>query len=114
MLWVLLGAVVGSTIAIIYLVWRKWIAPWRQVDRLVRQIGRGERPQTFLVDGGKEAQRESVALEDILSRQRQLDRHAGERATGQKAIFSAMQDGLRVVDSDRGIMLAKWTLQELF
>src|SRR5260370_8456418 len=98
MLWVLLGAVVGSTITIIYLVWRKWIAPWRQVDRLVRQIGRGERPQTFLVEGGKEAQRVSVALEDIFRRQRELDRQAGEPAAGQKAIFPAMQDGFLVVD----------------
>src|SRR5437660_7345969 len=114
MLWVLLGAVVGSTIAIIYLVWRKWIAPWRQVDRLVRQIGRGERPQTFLVEGGNEAQRVSVALEDIFSRQRELDRQAGERAAGQKAIFSAMQDGLLVVDRGRRIMLANRAFHELF
>src|SRR6267142_6396316 len=114
MLWVLLGAVVGSTIAIIYLVWRKWIAPWRQVDRLVRQIGRGERPQTFLVEGGREAQRVSVALEDIFSRQRELDRQAGERAAGQKAIFSAMQDGLLVVDRDRRIVLANRAFHELF
>ncbi len=114
MFWVLLGAVVGSTIAIIYLVWRKWIAPWRQVDRLVRQIGRGERPQTFLVEGGKEAQRVSVALEDIFSRQRELDRQAGERAAGQKAIFSAMQDGLLVVDRHRRIVLANLAFYELF
>src|SRR5438270_327807 len=114
MLWVLLGAVVGSTIAIIYLVWRKWIAPWRQVDRLVRQIGRGERPQTFLVEGGKEAQRVSVALEDIFSRQRELDRQAGERAAGQKAIFSAMQDGFLVVDRGRRIVLANRAFHELF
>jgi two-component system phosphate regulon sensor histidine kinase PhoR len=114
MLWVLLGAVVGSTIAIIYLVWRKWIAPWRQVDRLVRQIGRGERPQTFLVEGGKEAQRVSVALEDIFSRQRELDQQAGERAAGQKAIFSAMQDGLLVVDRNRRIVLANRAFHELF
>src|SRR5436305_14042518 len=105
MLWVLLGAVVGSTIAIIYLVWRKWIAPWRQVDRLVRQIGRGERPQTFLVEGGKEAQRVSVALEDIFSRQRELDRQAGERAAGQKATLSAMQDGLPALDRGRPLVL---------
>src|SRR6266566_1387966 len=114
MFWVLLGAVVGSTIAIMYLVWRKWIAPWRQVDRLVRQIGRGERPQTFLVEGAKEAQRVSVALEDIFSRQRELDRQAGERAAGQKAIFSAMQDGLLVVDRDRRIVLANLAFHELF
>src|SRR5437773_642275 len=114
MFWVLLGAVVGSTIAIMYLVWRKWIAPWRQVDRLVRQIGRGERPQTFLIEGAKEAQRVSVALEDIFSRQRELDRQAGERAAGQKAIFSAMQDGLLVVDRGRRIVLANRAFHELF
>src|SRR5437667_179163 len=51
MFWVLLGAVVGSTIAIMYLVWRKWIAPWRQVDRLVRQIGRGEFQMTSVPMG---------------------------------------------------------------
>lgn len=114
MFWVLLGAVVGATIGIMYLVWRKWIAPWRQIDRLVRQIGRGERPQTFLVEGAKEAQRVSVALEDIFSRQRELDRQAGERAAGQKAIFSAMQDGLLVVDRDRRIVLANLAFHELF
>src|SRR6266516_413434 len=114
MFWVLLGAVVGSTIAIMYLVWRKWIAPWRQVDRLVRQIGRGERTQTLLVEGAKEAQRVSVALEGIFSRQRELDRQAGERAAGQKAIFSAMQDGLLAVDRDRRIVLANLAFHELF
>src|SRR5438876_11547110 len=98
MFWVLIGAVVGSTIAIIYLVWRKWIAPWRQVDRLVRQIGRGERPQTFLVEGAKEAQRVSVALEDIFSRQREIDRQDGERAACMNTNFYTMTVGLIVID----------------
>src|SRR6266446_3917917 len=65
MFWILLAAIIGSTIAIVYLVWRRWIAPWRQIERFVRQIGRGEQPRTFLVEGGKEAQRVSVALEDF-------------------------------------------------
>ena len=114
MFWVLLAAIIGSTIAIVYLVWRRWIAPWRQIERLVRQIGRGEQPRTFLVEGGKEAQRVSVALEDIFRRQLGLNRQIGERASGNRAIFSAMRDGLLVVDAERRITLLNAALQELF
>jgi len=98
MFWILLGVIVGSTIAIAYFARRKWIAPWREMEQLVRQVGRGEQPRTFLIDGSQDARRVSVALENILTRQRELDREIGERATGQKAILSAMQDGLLVVD----------------
>src|SRR5437870_6006447 len=114
MFWVLLAAIIGSTIAIVYLVWRRWIAPWRQIERLVRQIGRGEQPRTFLVEGGKEAQRVSVALENIFRRQLGLNRQIGERASGNRAIFSAMRDGLLVVDAERRITLLNAALQELF
>jgi len=114
MFWILLAAIIGSTIAIVYLVWRRWIAPWRQIERLVRQIGRGEQPRTFLVEGGKEAQRVSVALENIFSRQLGLNRQIGERASGNRAIFSAMRDGLLVVDAERRITLLNAALQELF
>jgi two-component system, OmpR family, phosphate regulon sensor histidine kinase PhoR len=114
MFWILLAAIIGSTIAIVYLVWRRWIAPWRQIEQLVRQIGRGEQPRTFLVEGGKEAQRVSVALENIFSRQLGLNRQIGERASGNRAIFSAMRDGLLVVDAERRITLLNAALQELF
>jgi len=114
MFWILLAAIIGSTIAIVYLVWRRWIAQWRQIERLVRQIGRGEQQRTFLVEGGKEAQRVSVALENIFSRQLGLNRQIGERASGNRAIFSAMRDGLLVVDAERRITLLNAALQELF
>lgn len=114
MSWVLLGAIVGSTIAIVYVVWRKWIAPWSQIERLVRQIGRGEQPRTFLVEGGDEAYRIGLALENILTRQRELDRQIGERASGQKAILSAMQDGLLVVDRNRRVVLVNPAFCDLF
>ena len=114
MFWILLAAIIGSTIAIVYLVWRRWIAPWRQIERLVRQIGRGEQPRTFLVEGGKEAHRVSIALENIFRRQLGLNRQIGERASGNRAIFSAMRDGLLVVDAERRITLLNAALQELF
>jgi two-component system phosphate regulon sensor histidine kinase PhoR len=114
MSWILLGAIVGSTIAISYLAWRKWILPWRRIEQLVKQVGRGEQPETFLIEGTNEAQRVALALEDILTRQRELDRQIGERASGQKAILSAMQDGLLVVDSHRRVALANRAFSELF
>jgi two-component system phosphate regulon sensor histidine kinase PhoR len=114
MSWILVGAIVGSTIAIVYVAWRKWIAPWRQIERLVRQIGQGEQPRTFLVEGGNKAHRIGLALENIHTRQRELDRQIGERASGQKAILSAMQDGLLVVDRNRRVALVNPAFCDLF
>src|SRR5437762_7569860 len=93
---------------------RKWIAPWREIDRLVRQVGRGEQPKTFLVSGSNEARRVGVALEEILTRQRELDKQIAKRESGTQAIFSAIQDGLLVVDSDRRFVLANETFRNLF
>src|SRR5947207_5581976 len=114
MSWVILAAIVGSIAVIAYLTWRKWIAAWSQLERLVRQIGRGEQPRTFLVEGGNEAHRIGLALENILVRQRELDRQIGDRVSGQKAILSAMQDGLIVVDRDRRLALVNPAFCDLF
>jgi two-component system phosphate regulon sensor histidine kinase PhoR len=114
MSWFILAAIVGSIAVIAYVMWRKWIAPWSQIERLVRQIGRGEQPRTFLVKGGNEAHRIGLALENILARQRGLDQQIGERVSGQKAILSAMQDGLLVVDRGRRLALVNPAFCDLF
>src|ERR1043166_462077 len=114
MFWLLLCAIVGSTIALAYIAWRKWIAPWRQIEQLVRQIADGERPRTFLVDGATEAQRVGLALENIFARQQRLDRQILEATSGTQTVLSAMQDGLLVVDADRRITLANETFRKLF
>ncbi|HUE41660.1 MAG TPA: ATP-binding protein [Chthoniobacterales bacterium] len=114
MFWILLVAIVGATIAVACVVWRKWIVPWRELEQLVRQIGRGEQPNTFLIGGGDEPRRIGLALENILSRQRQLDRDAAKRASQQSAIFSAMQDGVLVLDGERRITLFNNAIQKLF
>ena len=114
MLWVLLAAIVGSAIVLAYVVWRKWLVPWREIEKLVRQVGRGEQPRTFVVAGGRDAERVAIALEDILTRQRTLDRQLADHASSQKAIFSAMQDGLLVVDGERRIALLNRTFSHWF
>jgi len=111
---ILLAAIVGSTVAIVYIAWRKWITPWTHIERLVRQIGRREQPRTFLIQGGKEAQRVGVALEDIFKRQQELNRQIDERVSGQKAILSAIQDGLLVVDGRRRLALLNRAFCDLF
>lgn len=112
--WILLVTLLVSIIVLGHFVWRRWIVPWSEIERLVRQIGRGDQPRTFLIKGGREAQRVGVALEDISSRQQRLDLESARHASEQSAIFSAMQDGLLVLDGERRIALFNRTFQNLF
>ena len=110
--WLVAGA--GAILAISYFIWRKWIAPWPQVERLVRQISRGERPATFLIEGAPAPRRLVLALEDLFIRHQSLDRELAERAARSEAMLGAMQDGLLVVDADRRIILLNRTFRDLF
>src|SRR5438552_4035380 len=114
MSWLLLCATVSLTIAFVLIAWRKWIAPWEEVEELVTQIARGERPRTFLVRDGAQAQRIGLALEKIFDDLKQLDKQVAKRESGLQTIFSAMQDALLVVDSDRRVVLANDAFRKLF
>src|SRR6184192_3352830 len=114
MVWLLLCAIVLATIALALIAWRKWIAPWQEVEELVTQIARGERPRTFLVRDGAQAQRIGLALEKIFDDLKQLDKQVAKRESGLQTIFSAMQDALLVVDSDRRVVLANGAFRKLF
>ncbi len=114
MIWLLLCAIVAATIALALIAWRKWIAPWWQIEELVTQIDQGERPQTFLVHGGAEAQRIGLRLEKIFRDLTQLNKELAERESGMQTIFSAMQDALLVVDSNRRVILTNQTFRKLF
>jgi two-component system phosphate regulon sensor histidine kinase PhoR len=112
--WLLLFAIVAITLVIGWIVWRKWIAPWRQVEDLTIQIGRGERPRTFLVDGSPEPQRVGLALESIFARQEELDRQIAGRESGTQTILRAMQDGLLVVDANLRVTVVNQAFRNLF
>ena len=114
MFWFLLCAIVGSIIAFAYIAWRKWIAPWRQIEQLVQQIATGERPRTFLVDGAAQPRHVGLALENIFGRQQHLDRRISEATSGTQTVLSAMQDGLLVVDSSRRVTLVNERFRQLF
>ena len=114
MIWLLLSAIVASTMALVLIAWRRWIAPWRQVEDLVTEIGRGEQPRTFLIHGGAEAQRIGLRLEKIFTDLKQLNKQIAKRESGMQTIFSAMQDALLVVDSNRRVILTNQTFRKLF
>ncbi len=114
-MWWLVSLALGGLLAAAALFfWRNWVAPWREVERLVRQIARGENPSTFLVSGTVQAHRVALSLESITKHQRMLDQKIAEGIFGTQTVFSAMQDGLLVVDSERRITLVNETLGQLF
>src|SRR6476660_6565824 len=114
MIWLLLSAIIASTIALAFIAWRKWIAPWWQIEELVTQIDRRERAQTFLVHGGVLAGRIGLRLEKIFQDLTQLNKQIAKRESGMRTIFSAMHDALLVVDSNRYVILANETFRKLF
>src|SRR5437762_32051 len=114
MVWLLLCAIVAATIALLLILWRRWIAPWQQVEELVVEIGRGKRPRTFLIDGGAQAQRIGLRLEQVSEDLQQLDKQVEKRESGMQTIFSAMHDALLVVDSNRHVILANDMFRKLF
>ena len=114
MIWLVLSAIIASTMALVLIAWRRWIAPWRQVEELVTEIGRGEQPRTFLIHGGAEAQRIGLRIEKIFQDLTQLNKQIAKRESGMQTIFAAMHDALLVVDSKRYVILANETFRKLF
>jgi len=114
MKWLLLWAISGLAIALGYAVWRRWIAPWSRVENMIRQVACGERPRTFLINGGSAPRRVGLALEAISNLQQQLNHQIAERAVGTETIFAAMQDGLLVVDTRHRISLVNRSFRHLF
>src|SRR4051794_2343685 len=114
MTWVVVVLICVLFGATAFIVWRKWIAPWRQVEDVIRQIGRGERPRTFLMEGSGPAQRIGFQLEKIVNELEQLQKQISKRESGMQTIFSAMHDALLVVDSNRQVILTNQTFRKLF
>ena len=78
------------------------------------EIERGERPRTFLIDGGAQAQRIGLRLEKVFEDLQQLNKQIAKRESGMQTIFSAMHDALLVVDSNRHLILVNETFRRLF
>ncbi|HMF46120.1 MAG TPA: ATP-binding protein [Candidatus Udaeobacter sp.] len=114
MAWFVIVLICAAFACIAFFAWRKWIAPWRQIEEVIGQINRGERPRTFLVEGSAPAQRIGFHLEKIVADLEQRQKQIAKRESGMRTIFSAMQDALLVVDSNRRVILTNPTFRKLF
>ena len=114
MFWLAVCLIVALMAVVAFMAWRKWIAPWRQIEEVVAQIERGERPRTFLVEDGGQAQRIGFRLEKIFNDLELLNKQVAKRESGMQTIFSAMQDALLLVDSNRQVILTNETFRKLF
>jgi two-component system, OmpR family, phosphate regulon sensor histidine kinase PhoR len=112
--WIVVVLICAAFGSLAVIVWRKWIAPWRQIEQVITQIGCGERPRTFLMDGSAPTQRIGFQLEKITGDLEQLHKQIAKRESGMQTIFSAMQDALLLVDSNRQVILTNQTFRKLF
>lgn len=114
MYWLILGVLCVLFAATALFLWQKWAAPWPQIEQLVSQIVRGERPSTFLINGGADPHRVGLALETIFARQQELERQIAGRESDTQTILGAMADGVLVVDARSRITLMNQPFEKLF
>lgn len=98
----------------IFFVRRFYLRPWRDLEHLLTTIGHGQQPPTFLLGGTSHASRIGLALEQLLDRQRQLDRQVTKDAAEVRAVFAALTDGLLVVDSAQHISICNPAFEKLY
>src|SRR6266446_598482 len=114
MLWWTLGIALLLVVAAAFVLQRLYLRPWRELEHLLTRIGRGEQPPTFLLGGTTRARRVGLALEQLLARQRELDRQVSKDATEVRAVLAALTDGLLVVDSSQHILICNPAFEHLY
>jgi two-component system, OmpR family, phosphate regulon sensor histidine kinase PhoR len=114
MLWWTLGIALLLVVAAAFVLQRLYLRPWRELEQLLTRIGRGEQPPTFLLGGITRARRVGLALEQLLARQRELDRQVSKDAAEVRAVLTALTDGLLVIDSTQHILMCNPAFEQLY
>src|SRR5438093_7147753 len=114
MLWWTLGIALLLVVAAAFVLQRLYLRLWRELEHLLAGIGRGEQPRTFLLGGTAQTRRVGLALEQLLLRQRELDRRVSKDAAEMRAVFAALTDGLLVVDSNQRILICNPAFERLY
>src|SRR6059058_1624077 len=113
--WWVLGIVLLAVAAGAALLFRRiYLQPWQDLEHLLATIGRGQQPPTFLLGGTSHASRIGLALEQLLLRQRELDRQVSKDAAEVRAVLAALTDGLLVVDSTQRILICNPAFEKLY
>src|SRR6266699_1391881 len=112
--WWIVAVALLLVVAAAFFLQRLYLRPWQELDHLLARIGRGEQPPTFLLSGTARIRRVGLALEQLLARQRALDRQVSKGAAEVRAVLSALTDGLLVVDSTQHILICNPAFEKLY
>src|SRR6184192_3342611 len=112
--WWIVAIALLLVVAAVFFLQRLYLRPWQELEHLLTRIGRGEQPPTFLLSGRPRARRVGLALEQLLARQRALDRQVSKDAAEMRAVFAALTDGLLVVDSTQHILICNPAFEKLY
>src|SRR5438046_920528 len=112
--WWIVAIALLLVVAAVFFLQRLYLRPWQELEHLLTRIGRGEQPRTFLLSGTPHARRVGLALEQLLVRQRELDRQVSKDAAEVRAVLSALTDGLLVVDSTQHILICNHAFEKLY
>src|SRR6059058_4405966 len=112
--WWIVAIVLLLLVGAAFFLQRLYLRPWQELEHLLTRIGRGEQPPTFLLSGTAHARRVGLALEQLLARQRALDRQVSKDAAEVRAVLSALTDGLLVVDSTQHILICNPAFEKLY
>jgi two-component system phosphate regulon sensor histidine kinase PhoR len=93
---------------------RKYLLPWRQLEKMVNDLAAGQRPDSFVFHGAKRFTRVALSLEKLADEQRRLQRQISEEEFNLQAILSSMAEGVMVVDNDHVIRLVNSSFLKLF
>src|SRR6266480_5840649 len=112
--WWVVAVALLLVVATAFYMQRLYLRPWQELEHLLTRIGRGEQPRTFRLSGTAHARRVGLALEQLLARQRALDRQVSKDAAEVRAVFAALTDGLLVVDSTQRILICNPAFEKLY
>src|SRR5205814_7954149 len=112
--WTLAIVALLLVVAAAFVLQRLYLRPWQELEHLLTRIGQGEQPPTFLLGGTAHARRVGLALEQLLARQRELDRQVSKDAAEVRAVLAALTDGLLVVDSSQRILICNPAFEKLY
>ena len=112
--WIAFGVLAFLFFAIALFAWRKWIAPWRDVEELAQAMVEKKPPRKFLISANPHSRRIGLALETLTDRHREIEERLREGEFSVQAVFGAMLDGLVVVDDQRRVRMMNRESKRMF
>ena len=112
--WFALCLLAAVFIVTALVVWRRWIAPWKDVEELSQAIVDKSAPRKFLISANPQSRSIGLALEMLADRQRVLEERFREGEFSVQAVFGAMLDGLVVVDDRRRVRMMNREFRRAF